>query len=56
MPVARGLSNREIAAALTTTERTSGGHVGHALARPGLRARARLAAWAAARGPIPQQA
>jgi non-specific serine/threonine protein kinase len=54
--VARGLSNREIAAALTITERTAEGHVGHALARLGLRARAQLAAWATAQGLVSPQA
>ena len=54
--VARGLSNREIAAALTITERTAEGHVGHALARLGLRSRTQLAAWVTAQGLVPRQA
>jgi non-specific serine/threonine protein kinase len=51
--VARGLSNREIATALTVTERTAEGHVGRALARLGFRSRAQLAAWATAQGLAP---
>ena len=48
--VARGLSNREIAAALTITERTAENHVEHILAKLGFRSRARIAAWAVRHG------
>jgi DNA-binding CsgD family transcriptional regulator len=48
--VARGLTNREIAAALTVAERTAGTHVEHILAKLGVRSRAQIAAWAAGQG------
>jgi non-specific serine/threonine protein kinase len=48
--VAEGLSNREIAARLTITERTSEGHVAHILDRLGFRTRVQIAAWATERG------
>ncbi|MGH2351377.1 MAG: helix-turn-helix transcriptional regulator, partial [Chloroflexota bacterium] len=47
--VTRGLTNREIAADLVITERTAASHVEHILAKLGLRSRAQIAAWAAAR-------
>jgi non-specific serine/threonine protein kinase len=53
--VATGLSNREIAARLVITERTAENHVAHILARLGFRTRVQIAAWATARGLVPQQ-
>jgi non-specific serine/threonine protein kinase len=44
--VARGLTNREIAAELVIAEGTAANHVGHILSKLGLRSRAQLAAWA----------
>jgi DNA-binding NarL/FixJ family response regulator len=43
--VARGLSNRQIAAALTITERTAENHVEHILTKLGFRSRAQIAVW-----------
>ena len=43
--IARGLTNREIAAALTITERTVMRHVEHILAKLGLRSRTQIAVW-----------
>jgi DNA-binding CsgD family transcriptional regulator len=48
--VARGLTNRQIAAALGISPRTAENHVKHILAKLGARSRARIAAWAAAQG------
>jgi predicted ATPase/DNA-binding CsgD family transcriptional regulator len=48
--VARGLTNREIAAALLVTEHTAMRHVEHILTKLGLRSRAQVAAWAVAHG------
>jgi non-specific serine/threonine protein kinase len=48
--VARGLSNREIAAALVVAPTTAARHVEHILARLGLRNRAQLTAWAVEHG------
>src|SRR5207244_319420 len=45
--VARGLSNRDIAATLVISERTVEAHVGHALGKLGLSSRTQLAVWAA---------
>ena len=45
--VAQGLSNREIADALSISQRTVGAHVGNILAKLGFGARAQIAAWAA---------
>jgi predicted ATPase/DNA-binding NarL/FixJ family response regulator len=47
--VARGLSNREIAAALVIAQRTAEGHVEHILSKLGFTSRAQIAAWAAER-------
>ena len=47
---ARGLTNREIAAALGLAEGTARVHVEHILGKLGLHSRAQLAAWAAERG------
>ena len=44
--VARGLSNRQIAAELTITERTAENHVEHILTKLGFRSRVQVAAWA----------
>lgn len=43
--VARGLTNREIAAALVIAERTADTHVQHILGKLGLATRAQIAAW-----------
>lgn len=43
--IAQGLTNREIAARLTITERTVMRHVEHILARLGLRSRTQIAVW-----------
>jgi non-specific serine/threonine protein kinase len=51
--VARGLSNREIAAALVITRRTAETHVDHILTKLGLRTRAQIAAWAVEHGALP---
>ena len=48
--VARGLTNREIAAALLVTEHTAMRHVEHILGKLGLRNRAQITAWAVAHG------
>lgn len=48
--VARGLSNREIAVALSISQRTAGAHVGNILAKLGFASRAQIAAWAAEKG------
>src|SRR5262249_54468348 len=44
--IARGLSNREIAAALTITEKTAANHVEHIMSKLDLRSRAQVAIWA----------
>lgn len=48
--VAQGHTNRDIATALTISERTAENHVQRMLNRLGLRSRAQLAAWAVQRG------
>jgi CRP-like cAMP-binding protein len=48
--IAKGLTNREIAAGLVVTERTAATHVEHILSKLGLRSRAQVAAWAAEQG------
>jgi predicted ATPase/DNA-binding CsgD family transcriptional regulator len=48
--VARGLTNREIAARLSIAERTIDAHVQHILNKLGFHSRAQIAAWAAERG------
>jgi non-specific serine/threonine protein kinase len=50
--VARGLTNREIAAALTVTERTAENHVQHVMDRLGFRSRSQIAAWATTRSAL----
>jgi predicted ATPase/DNA-binding CsgD family transcriptional regulator len=47
--VARGHSNRQIAEALTITERTAENHVEHIMQKLGFHSRAQIAAWAAQR-------
>jgi DNA-binding CsgD family transcriptional regulator len=47
--VAEGLSNRQIAARLTLSERTADNHVTHILTKLGLDSRAAIAAWHTAR-------
>ncbi len=44
--IARGLSNREIAAALTISEKTAANHVEHIMTKLDLRSRAQVAVWA----------
>ncbi len=48
--VARGLSNREISAALVITEKTVANHVEHVMTKLGLRSRTRVAVWAIEHG------
>jgi CRP-like cAMP-binding protein len=48
--VARGLTNREIAAGLVVTERTAATHIEHILSKLDLRSRAQVAAWAVEQG------
>jgi DNA-binding CsgD family transcriptional regulator/tetratricopeptide (TPR) repeat protein len=51
--VARGLSNREIAAALVVSERTAQNHVQHILTKLGFAKRSQIAAWVAGRARSP---
>jgi non-specific serine/threonine protein kinase len=51
--VAQGLTDREIAARLVISPRTAESHVEQILTRLGLRSRAEIAAWTAARRPSP---
>jgi DNA-binding CsgD family transcriptional regulator len=51
--VARGLSNRQIAEALTIMERTAENHVEHILAKLGFHSRVQIAAWAIAERAAP---
>ena len=48
--VARGLTNRQIGAALVITEGTAGLHVKHVLSKLGFVSRAQIAAWASSTG------
>jgi tetratricopeptide (TPR) repeat protein len=48
--IATGCTNREIAAALTVTERTAEAHVSNVLGKLGFTTRAEIAAWAATNG------
>ena len=48
--VARGLSNREISAALVITEKTVANHIEHVMTKLGLRSRTRVAVWAIEHG------
>lgn len=43
--VARGLSNREIAAGLVISQRTAETHIEHILAKMGFNSRTQIAAW-----------
>ena len=51
--VARGLTNRQIAAELSISEHTVANHVGKSMRKLGLRSRSRLAAWTAERQQTP---
>jgi predicted ATPase/DNA-binding NarL/FixJ family response regulator len=51
--VADGLTNREIAEALTISETTVHSHISHILRNLGFRSRAQVAAWATERGLLP---
>ena len=51
--VARGLTNRQIAAALVISERTAMKHVEHILDKLGFSSRVQVAAWAVERGLLP---
>jgi DNA-binding CsgD family transcriptional regulator len=48
--IARGLSNREIAAALTISEKPAANHVEHIMTKLDLRSRAQVAVWAVRQG------
>ena len=48
--VARGLTNRQIAAELVITEGTAANHVEHILHKLGFRTRAQIGSWAAEHG------
>jgi non-specific serine/threonine protein kinase len=48
--VARGLTNRQIAAALVIARGTASRHVEHVMAKLGVHSRAQIGAWAAAQG------
>jgi predicted ATPase/DNA-binding NarL/FixJ family response regulator len=48
--IARGLTNREIAAELIISEMTADSHVSHILRKLGVRSRAQVASWAVERG------
>ncbi|MDQ6674249.1 MAG: tetratricopeptide repeat protein [Chloroflexota bacterium] len=49
--IAKGLSNRELAAALTISEKTAANHVEHIMTKLNLRSRAQVAVWAVRHGP-----
>jgi DNA-binding NarL/FixJ family response regulator len=48
--LARGLSNREIAASLTISEKTAANHLDHIMTKLELRSRAQVAVWAVTHG------
>jgi predicted ATPase/DNA-binding CsgD family transcriptional regulator len=48
--LARGLSNKEVAGALSISERTVGSHVDHIMTKLGIRSRTRIAIWALEHG------
>jgi DNA-binding CsgD family transcriptional regulator len=54
--VARGLTNREIAAALVIAERTADTHVSNLLGKLGAKTRSQIATWAVEHGQGPRQA
>jgi non-specific serine/threonine protein kinase len=49
--VARGLTNKQIAATLVISQRTAEGHVEHVLTKLGFTSRAQIAAWVTERIP-----
>jgi non-specific serine/threonine protein kinase len=49
-PIARGLTNRQIAERLVISERTAANHVEHILTKLGFHSRSQVAAWAAEQG------
>ena len=53
--VARGLTNRQIGAALFITEGTAGLHVKHLLSKLGVRSRGQIATWAVQQGLLPAE-
>ena len=48
--IARGLTSREMAELLIVSEKTADSHADHIRAKPGLRSRSEIAAWAVAHG------
>jgi non-specific serine/threonine protein kinase len=48
--LARGLSNKQISATLTISEKTVGSHIDHIMTKLGVRSRTRIALWAAEQG------
>jgi DNA-binding NarL/FixJ family response regulator len=50
--IAHGLTNREIAEALSISERTAGNHVHHIFNKLGFGSRSQVAVWAVAHGLI----
>ncbi len=48
--LARGLTNREIAGALSISEKTVGSHIDHIMTKVGMRSRTRIALWAVEHG------
>jgi non-specific serine/threonine protein kinase len=51
--IARGMTNREIAAALFVGERTVESHVGNTFQKLGFSSRSQIAAWASEHGLLP---
>jgi non-specific serine/threonine protein kinase len=48
--IAQGLTNREISASLSISEKTVGSHIDHIMTKLGLRSRTRIAVWAVEHG------
>jgi DNA-binding NarL/FixJ family response regulator len=48
--IAQGLTNREISASLSISEKTVGSHIDHIMTKLGLRSRTRIAVWAVEQG------